>query len=517
MIEHAEILKAVEERRQAERERRKQKDTAPVEISSKFIRDCLYSNELGDGVLYAEINRGKFVFNKTSGEWYRWGGHKWERDIEGHSLAAVETVNEQYLKETQGLVREITSCLDKDLAIKLRRTQDLLYSRIARLRSERGRSNCLKFAHTNSVNQLSIVGEIFDTHNWLLPCKNGVIDLRTGELRDGRPEDYMSKGSPIEYKGLNEPAPLWERSLIEIMDKNEALVEFLAKVIGYSATGHVKENIMPVLCGQGRNGKTIIIEAVCDVLGDIAGPIQPEMLLDQGRSKNSSGPSPDIMALRGMRLVYGSESDDGRRFSPSKVKWLSGGDKLVGRAPHDRVETRFKPTHSLILLTNNKPHAPAEDFAFWERVRLIPFPLSFVKDREPQEENERKADVDIPEKLKAEYPGILAWIVRGCLKWQQTGLEPPTIVRDATAEYRRDEDLLADWQDECCYKSPEVEDTAAELYTSFQTWWEENVSKRVPSRKKFGQWMAKKGFKKQKIGTYKYFGIRLLRETEEPF
>lgn len=98
----------------------------------------------------------------------------------------------------------------------------------------------------------------------------------------------------------------------------------------------------------------------------------------------------------------------------------------------------------------------------------------------------------------------------------KNGLEPPTIVKEATSEYRRDEDLLADWIDECCFQDPDIEDGATDLYSNFQTWWEENVSKRIPSRKKFGQWLSKKGFKKQKIGTYKYFGIRLLRDSENP-
>lgn len=517
MIEHAEILQAVEERRRAERERRKQQDAAPVEITSKFIRDCLYANEFGDGVLFAEIHTGKFIYDKTAGEWYRWTGHHWEIDIEEKSLAAVEGVVEKYLQEARDLVTKIADCHDDDAKRDMKKTQEFLYARIARLRSDRGRKNCLNFARTNNINALSITGDRFDINHWLLPCKNGVIDLRTGELKDGKPDDYMVKSSSFEYRGLNEPAPNWEKAVLEIMDNKELLVEFVAKLFGYGVTGHASENILPVFFGQGRNGKTTIVEGVGHALGDLAGPIQSEMLLDQGRAKNSSGPSPDIMALRGMRIVFASESDEGRRFSPSRVKWLSGSDTLVGRAPHDKRETRFQSSHLLFLLTNNKPHAPADDFAFWERVRLIPFMLSFV-DRDPQAANERPADKKLMEKIKLEAPGILAWIVRGCIAWQRDGLIPPTIVKEATASYRREEDILADFIDECCIVDPDGEVNASDLYNKFTLWWEKNVNnKKIPSHKRFGTWMLKKPeFKKEKVGTYKYYGIMLADNLNFP-
>lgn len=517
MIEHAEILKAVEDRRRAEVERRKEIGSPPVEISSKFIHDCLYANEFGDGVLFAEIHAGKFVFDKTAGEWYRWAGHHWAIDIEGQSLAAVEAVVEKYLQEARDLVNRIADTTDDDKKRQMKKTQEFLYARIARLRSERGRTNCLKFANTNNINQLSITGDRFDLNHWLLPCKNGVVDLRTGELKDGNPSDYMVRASNFDYSGLNHPAPGWEKALIEIMNDNSQLVEYLAKLFGYGVTGHASENILPVFFGQGRNGKTTIVEGIQHALGDLCGPIQSEMLLDQGRVKNSSGPSPDIMALRGMRIVFASESDEGRRFSPSRVKWLSGSDTLVGRAPHDKRETRFRSSHLLFLLTNNKPHAPSDDFAFWERVRLIPFSLSFV-DRDPRSANERPADKKLMDKIKTEAPGIIAWIVRGCIAWQRDGLTPPAIVKEATASYRREEDILADFIDECCVVSPDVEIGATDLYNRFVQWWEKNVNaKKIPSHKRFGTWMIKKSeFRKEKVGTFKYYGITLIENLNFP-
>ncbi len=136
------------------------------------------------------------------------------------------------------------------------------------------------------------------------------------------------------------------------------------------------------------------------------------------------------MALRGKRLVWGSETEEGRRLNDGKVKWLVGGDTLVGRPPFGKRQINFKPTHTLFLLTNHKPHIASDNYALWQRVHLIPFTLSFVD--EPIAKNERQTGSELSVKLKAEASGILAWLVRGCLEWQKMGLKPPEIVRQAT-------------------------------------------------------------------------------------
>ena len=485
------------------------------EITSRFIRDCIYANELGDGTLYAALYDGEYVFNKSSREWMIWMGHYWDLDIFEKSNVAVEGTAVTYLEEAHNIVDQIdwaTKKKDTARVSKLVAVQNAIYKRVKRLRSDRGRVNCLKFAHLNHTKPLAIVGDVLDQEPWLLACQNGVIDLRTGELRPGRPDDYLSKASPVEWKGIHEPCPIWDQTLEQIFASHPELVDYLARLFGYAISGLTKENILPILFGQGRNGKTTIVESITHVLGPLAAPIQSEMMLDQGRSRSSSGPSPDIMALRGLRIAFASEADENRKFSPSRVKWLSGSDTLVGRSPHDRRETHFRPTHTLILLTNHKPHAPATDFAFWQRVHLIPFEFSFV-DRQPQKDSELPADKDLPDKLREEASGILAWLVRGCLQWQKMGLAPPQVIIDAVAEYQRSEDMLADFLEQCCYIHPDEKVGASALYDAFKEWFGENVSKRsIISQKNFGKLM-KDRFEKRKSGTYIYFGLRLLTEA----
>ncbi|WP_319406154.1 phage/plasmid primase, P4 family [uncultured Desulfosarcina sp.] len=508
------IRELVEKRKAAEDEQYPEKACDPAEtITPAFIMDCLYSNEMGDGCLYSELHKDRYLFNKNSEEWMEWNGAHWERDVMNRSTADVEDVAVKYLKESDRIIEEILEARKADEKDRLRHLEkkrgDLL-SRVNRLRTERGRQNCLKFAHTSQT-PLAIPGDRIDQRPMLLACRNCVIDLSTGLSRPGRQDDYLHKASPHEWKGIDEPAPVFEKTLTEILSGNEELMHYVNKLMGYGITGEISEHIFAVLSGQGRNGKGLLMESIAYALGDLVGVVQSEMLLDQGRMKSSSGPSPDIMALRGLRIAYASETDENQKFSPSRVKWLSGGDTLTGRNPHDKYPTSFLPTHILFLLTNHKPHAPADDFAFWERVRIVPFLLSFV-DREPRNDNERRVDKTLKEKIWAEASGILAWLVRGCLLWQKEGLDPPMIVAEATAEYRRNEDLIGDFIDECCEVVEGGEENATDLYNRFVTWFELNIGKRCPKQRTFGNMMSRR-FEKEKVGgKYKYYGLKLIIE-----
>ncbi len=508
-----EIRKQVQERIDQEASQTTSPNEEP-KITSKLINECLFANELGDSVLYATLFRDQFLYCKNTQEWFEWNEHYWQRDIMGRSLAAAEKVVEHYLaeyKKTAPMIAKLISdgnADDSKEVKRLRKREESLLKRASQLRADKRRTACLKFAHTID-NPLAIKGEEFDEKPMLFPCKNGVIDLETGKLKPGRPGDYLSLASPVEFKGINEPASLWEQSILEIFNGNEELVAYLNRLYGYAITGLVNEKVFPVLYGKtGWNGRSLIIETISYVMGALAGSIPSEMLLSQRYSKNASGPSPDIMSLKGIRMAFASEIDEGQRFSASKIKWLTGKDELVGRNPHDKYPTRFRPTHKLFLMTNTQPQAPPNDKAFWERLHLIPFTISFVN-RDPKESHERRAILDLDHQLLEEAPGILAWLVRGCLAWQKHGLKPPQAVTEATEEYRRNEDLLADFVDECCYREPAARDRASMLYAAFVEWYHDNIGKNEPSGTWFGKQLTQK-FKKTKYeGCVMYHGVAL--------
>jgi putative DNA primase/helicase len=516
------IRKQVEERK--EQEAAQLTATHPgqkgkPEIDTVFVQGCVDRNELGDGELYATHFRDKFLYSKNTQEWYEWVGHSWKRDQMNRSLAAVEEITDHYIAEYKSIGTKIIDLVahgngddsNAGKIKKLKKDQEFIFNRVSQLRGDKRRNACLKFAHTCAA-PIAITGEEFDMHPMLLPCTNGVIDLETGKLNPGRPGDYLAKASPIIFTGIDTPAPIWERSLDEIFNGNHNIIAYLRRLFGYAITGLVNEKLFSVFYGKtGWNGRSLIIETISHVMGDLAGAIPSEMLLSQKFIKSASGPSSDLMSLKGIRMAVASETDENQRFSASKVKWLTGKDELVGRTPYVKYATRFHPTHKLFLMTNSQPSAPPNDRAFWERLHLVPFSISFVN-RDPQDLHERRAILDLDQQLKKESSGILAWLVRGCLEWQRCGLKPPKEVLEATEQYRRNEDLLADFIDECCVVEPMVKEKASVLYGRFVEWYHENHGKKEPSGTFFGKGLSQKFEKSKYNGFVTYVGLKLLND-----
>jgi putative DNA primase/helicase len=321
-------------------------------------------------------------------------------------------------------------------------------------------------------NSLGIIGDEWDQHPMWLPCVNGIIDLKTSELFEGKPEHYMRTICPMEWQGLDCRAHRWEQFLREIFNEDQELTNYLQRLLGYSLTGKTTEHIYPIAWGDGRNGKGTLFETLQFVLGDFAGPVEPEMVLQQSYARKSGSASSDIMFLRGKRLVWASEVSEGRRLDTGKLKWLTGGDTLTGRVPYGKRQVSFRPTHKLFLLTNHKPHAPASDFALWQRIHLIPFTQAFVT--EPKVAS-----------------GILAWLVRGCLEWQKQGLKPAEVVKTATEEYRKDEDIISHFISDRCSLGGHTQAKAGELYSAYSEWCKD-MGHRAMSGTRFGREMGKR-------------------------
>ncbi len=238
----------------------------------------------------------------------------------------------------------------------------------------------------NGEQSLGITGDEWDRSTYLLPCQNGIVDLRTGKFRQALHSDFIRKVAPVEWCGLDAPAPQFEEFLNQILvDENyrpdPEMVSFIQRLFGYAVIGSVKEHIFPVLWGQrGRNGKGTLLLALNHALGPFSGSINVETLLQLRYEISGSAPRPDLMKLRGTRLIWCSESDQGQRLSVAQVKKLCGGDPVTARAPHTPERLiDFIPTHQIFFLTNHKPTilVGSQD-PIWERTKIIPFHLSFV-------------------------------------------------------------------------------------------------------------------------------------------
>lgn len=482
-------------------------------FSSKRIREALSRNEDGDAGMLIELCRGRFVWDSSEGRWYVNRGHYWELDTLGEAMRAIDAVIECYALEAerqnwQRAQAEKSGNTEK--ANRRKVTVEAIYKRIRALQSLTRKKAVLELARTGA-DSLAIRGDEWDRDPWVLGCLNGVIDLKTGELRAGRPDDFIKTISPVEYHGPEMLAPTWEQVIFDIADGDKELAGYFPRLFGYGITGLTNWHIFPVFWGaDGRNGKGTMLEAVKSTLGGLASKTRAESLLESRNTPGRGSADADTLALRGKRIIWASEISEGRKLNASRIKELCGGDTLNARAVYGRDPIEFSPSHLLILLTNEKPYAPADDMALWERIHLVPFEVRFVDN--PQGSNERKADHDLSEKLMEERPGILAWMVRGCLEWQRDGLNPPECVRMATAEYREDEDTIRHFIDDRCVTGDGLTVKAGEIYDAYRKWAVE-MGHSPLNLKNFGTKM-KRRFQDEKSGCVFYKGIGLLHEGQ---
>ena len=492
-------------------------------VDSAFIRACIWEYEVGDGKLFAALHRDKLVYNHNSQEWLVWRGHYWEVDKFQFALAETATVVTAYKDEIKRIKEDIDEAkFDKKTEIEkfLKNLKDAAIKSKNRLLRSTGRANCLKNA-VSIHNPLAISGFELDQNPWLLACKNGVINLKTGELGPGHPSQYITMASPIEYPGAEAKVPeRWRKFLDEIFDGDTEKIMYLLKILGYGITGLKIVHIFVVLYGRhGRNGKSTIVNVLKHLLGPLAMPIQKEMLMKQQFGRSSAGPSPDIMNLKGRRIIFASEPDEGQKFDVGQIKWLTGGDELTARAPHDKMPTTFPPSHLSLLLSNEMPSAKADDDAFWHRLRKINFPFSFVDEPDPKKKYQKQADQLLEENLKEEAPLILADLVRGCILWQKQGLKMPDSVKNETDEWRQDEDELRDFVIDCLDDGdPKSVTRSSMLQEVLKNWWRINRDKNlryIPGRKKFGSYLAGKYEKTKTDGGYAAFrGVRLRSDLD---
>jgi len=344
----------------------------------------------------------------------------------------------------------------------------------------------------------------FDLDPWILNVANGVVDLRTGEIREHRQADLMTRQAPVLYDPaarLEETCPRWLRFLEEVLPDAEVR-DFVQRAVGYSLTASTAEQVVFLLVGQGSNGKSVFAETLMDLLGSYAIRTPSETLL----ARRTDGIPNDVAALRGRRLVVASETEDGRRLAEGRLKQLTGGDTISARHMKGEWFT-FRPVGKIWLSTNHRPEVRGGDHAIWRRVRLIPFEQRFGP------EGDKPADKDLAAKLADELDGILVWAVRGALAWQRQGLEPPAAVTRATAEYREDQDTLETFVQDCCLVDDRYSVTSGHLYKTYANWCRDSGEK-PESQRAFGLKMAGKGFTKtiSKDGSKtvrKYHGLRV--------
>jgi putative DNA primase/helicase len=312
---------------------------------------------------------------------------------------------------------------------------------------------------------LSIVGtdpdvvvsvEQLDAHPLLLACRNGTVDLTTGDLRPADPAHLLTRGVDVDYSPDDHSAR-WERFIDEIFGGDLDLIAFVQRLLGYCLTGVVAEHVVPVLTGTGANGKSTLIGVVQDLLGDHAITAPEGLIIQRGYE-----PHPERLAvLRGRRMVVSSELEESAVLAEGVAKMLSGGDTISARELYGR-RFNFRPTHKLLLVTNHRPRVHGVDVAIWRRLRVIPFRVTFPADRQDPTLRRRFVEEDAA--------AVMAWLVEGAVAWNREGIGDAPAVKAATHEYRQSQDTIGAWLDECTVTREGNRTKVGELFVAWCSW-----------------------------------------------
>lgn len=438
-------------------------------------------DDMGNAQRFVDLFGDQIRWNYTNEKWYYYDGRKWCLDNDGtaermadRAVEAMKAEANIYLQEDEENGGDMAKAFQKHM--------------------KKSRSHNSKKAMLNEVHHhVPVLPIQFDRYKMVINTPSGVLNLKNGELKEHKPEYYLTKITPVEFSE-NAECPRWLEFLNEIFDDDKDLIHYIQKAIGYTLTGSTAEQCAFFLYGTGKNGKSTFLEVLRNVFGDYVTNIQPETIMVKNHSGSSA--SGDIARLKGARLVTSVEPNQGMVINEGLLKQLTGGDMVTARNLF-KDDFEFKPEFKLWMATNYKPIIKGTDDGMWRRVHMIPFTVKIPKD---------KVDKNLKHKLKAEMTGIFKWCVDGCLMWQREGLKMPKVVLEAVREYRREMDVILAFIEDKCQTGGSVQSSL--LYAAYSSWAEENNEYRM-SATKFGLEMAKRFPKVKGKNYYFYNGISL--------
>lgn len=410
-------------------ERLKRQGVDPDDLAS------VLASEFADEVMatrFSERHGDTLAYVATWGRWLIWRGDRWHID---ETLDVVSRV--------RVFVQETASTLGEGKSV------------------DRLRSKILSKKSIDAIEQLARADrrharspDVWDADPWALNTPGGGVDLRTGEIRAHRPQDLQMKCAGAAQGG---DAPLWRAFLRRVFGGDEELIAFVQRMVGYALTGAIHEHALFFLLGDGANGKSVFLNTIRHVLGDYA-VVAPENFLVASTFERHST---DLAMLRGARLAVGHETERGHRWATARVKALTAGDPITARFMRKDNFT-FTPQFKMVVAGNHFPQIDAIDEAFRRRLYIVPFDVTIL---------EQERDLTLPQKLRAEASGILAWALVGCRSWQEIGLAPPVAVNDATNAVLRASDALGRFLDERCdLGDPNAIVELRDLFEAWRSW-----------------------------------------------
>ncbi|MFD3513339.1 phage/plasmid primase, P4 family [Streptomyces sp. NPDC058657] len=460
----------------------------------------------GNAKLFAQLYGDQFRHVEGLG-WYSWDQYRWKRT--GGEKAALWAAGDMAEQMPAQDPRGFFS--DRELYAHRKRTM-----------STPGMKALLTQAKASPA--LTLDPDVLDGDAYALCTPEGVVDLHTGDMRKPSPiTDRHSRATSVAPENM--PTPRWHKFLRDTFgddDKGLETIGFLHLLLGYSITGDVGAQVLPFLFGAGANGKSVLLDVMIQILGDYADAAPPGFLMEKGKFSEHST---ELTELHGRRIMVCSELKPNDKFDESRVKLLTGGDRIKARRMRQDYFS-FAPTHKLWLLGNHRPEVGTGGHAFWRRIRLIPF--------ERVVPNKHKIDNLAFELVRDEGPGILHWLIEGAMNYLETRdpLTGPDSVRMATEAYESTEDHIGRFLKECCVKSPpsanghdRLSDVRVEqgvLYAAYGTWCSASEGIRPATSRSFASrirqelGLASPNDMMKSSGKKYYPGLGLLSEEDDP-
>jgi putative DNA primase/helicase len=414
------------------KEPRKSKNDVTAELAAFGETDT------DNGQRFATRFRNKVIYTPGNG-WFVYDGKRWRPD-------GLLQVNELAKKTARLIVREVRH-LDGDSACASRRKfaqQSLATGALGRMLE-------------SAKSLLAVEDKNLDADPWLLNVENGTIDLRTGLRENHDPRDLLSKIAPVRGD-RKAKCPNFKKFLKRITGNDARLCVFIQKAVGYTLTGSISEQVFFFVYGRsGNNGKSTLVNLIREMMGDYGLHTHTDTFLVKQYDNNIPA---DLARLKGARMVTAIEANPNRQLDAAKVKGITGGEPIEARFMRQNF-FQYDPEFKLWLVANDPPRVRGTDEALWRRVRVIPLTIDI-----PKEER----DHNLPQTLRSEWPGILAWAVRGCLKWQQNGLNPSRAVREATEAWHSQMDHLKRFVEEELVVSPGNKVGSKVVYDLYKKW-----------------------------------------------
>lgn len=446
----------------------------------------LRTTDLGNAQRMADQTANELRYCHPMKKWFYWSGVKWQEDMQAMAgRRAFEVV--------QGIYKEAADADTRDARATL--------SEWAVASESVGHINGM-MSLAKQMPGLVILPDEMDTDPWLLNMPNGTVDLRTMKLTPHNQQDLITKvtGAPWETEA---PCPRWEKFLSEVFDFDREIIDYVQRVVGYCLTGTTREQCIFILWGDGANGKSTFLYVLDHILGDY-GANTP---FDTFDSLKQSTTGNELARLKGKRFVTAIEAEHERTLAESRVKAVTGGDKITCRFLYGE-HFEYYPEFKIHLAVNYKPIIRGTDHGIWRRIAMLPFTKQF------------KGAADIKGLREAivalELPGATAWALEGVRKYLEVGLNTPARLIEATGSYRVEMDIMAQFLEENTEDVEKSWVSSKDLYSRY-TYWNKDYGEKALTHRSFGLELSRRGYDKVKSNSQiRWRGLRLKPEVFSP-